>query len=73
MLALAFLVLIGASLLGEGLDFHTPKGYIYGPIAFAILVEMLNLRYKTVQNRKRPEHSEPLHLRDAFLKEKADS
>ncbi len=46
MLALAFLVLIGASLLGEGLDFHTPKGYMYGPIAFAILVEAVNLRYR---------------------------
>lgn len=46
MLALAFLVLIGASLLGEGLDFHTPKGYVYGPIAFAILVEAVNLRYR---------------------------
>ena len=69
MLALAFLVLIGASLLGEGFDFHTPKGYIYGPIAFAILVEALNLRYKTVQARRRHTEVTPVHLRPAYLKE----
>ena len=69
MLALAFLVLIGASLLGEGFDFHTPKGYIYGPIAFAILVEALNLRYKSVQARLRKVAVEPVHLRPAYLKE----
>jgi len=70
MLALAFLVLIGASLIGEGLDFHIPKGYVYGPIAFAILVEALNLRYQAVQARRRhvPE-AEPVHLRPAYLKE----
>jgi predicted tellurium resistance membrane protein TerC len=44
MLALAFLVLIGASLIAEGLDVHVPKGYVYGPIAFCIVVECLNLR-----------------------------
>ena len=69
MLALAFLVLIGASLLGEGFDFHTPKGYIYGPIAFAILVEGLNLRYKSVQARRTHVEVEPVHLRPAYLKE----
>ena len=69
MLALAFLVLIGASLLGEGFDFHTPKGYIYGPIAFAILVEALNLRYKTIQARRRHTETAPVHLRPAYLKE----
>jgi predicted tellurium resistance membrane protein TerC len=70
MLALAFLVLIGASLIGEGLDFHIPKGYVYGPIAFAILVEALNLRYQAVQARRRhvPE-AEPVHLRPAYLKD----
>lgn len=41
MLALSFLVLIGATLFGEGLDIHTPKGLIYGPIAFSIIVEAL--------------------------------
>lgn len=46
MLALSFLVLIGVSLLGEGLDQHIPKGYIYFAMAFSVLVEMLNLRLK---------------------------
>jgi predicted tellurium resistance membrane protein TerC len=44
MLALSFLVLIGVSLLAEGLDQHIPKGYIYFAMAFSVLVEMLNLR-----------------------------
>jgi len=44
MLALAFLILIGVTLTAEGLDFHIPKGYIYSAMAFAFLVEMLNLR-----------------------------
>jgi predicted tellurium resistance membrane protein TerC len=46
MLALSFLVLIGVSLLAEGLDQHIPKGYIYFAMAFSVLVEMLNLRLK---------------------------
>jgi predicted tellurium resistance membrane protein TerC len=69
MLALAFLVLIGASLLAEGFDFHTPKGYIYGPIAFALVVEALNLRYKAIQGRRKHIEVEPVHLRPAYLKE----
>ena len=44
MLALSFLLLIGVSLIAEGLDFHIPKGYIYFSMAFAILVDMLQLR-----------------------------
>jgi predicted tellurium resistance membrane protein TerC len=43
MLALAFLLLIGGSLIADGFDFHIPKGYIYGPIAFSVFVEGLNL------------------------------
>lgn len=50
MLALAFLVLIGVSLLAEGLDQHIPKGYIYFAMAFSVLVEMLNLRLKKKKN-----------------------
>ena len=46
MLALSFLVLIGITLIGEGLDFHIPKGYIYFAMAFSVLVEMLNLRLR---------------------------
>lgn len=43
MLALSFLLLIGGSLIADGFDFHIPKGYVYGPIAFSIFVEGLNL------------------------------
>lgn len=43
MLALAFLILIGASLVADGLHFHIPRGYIYFAIVFSISVEILNL------------------------------
>ena len=43
MLALSFLLLIGLALVGEGLDMHIPKGYIYFGMAFSVFVEMLNL------------------------------
>jgi predicted tellurium resistance membrane protein TerC len=46
MLALSFLVLIGITLIGEGFDFHIPKGYIYFAMAFSVMVEMLNLRLR---------------------------
>jgi predicted tellurium resistance membrane protein TerC len=46
MLALSFLVLIGTALIAEGIDLHMPKGYIYFAMAFAIAVEMLNLRVR---------------------------
>jgi predicted tellurium resistance membrane protein TerC len=46
MLALSFLLLIGISLVGEGLEFHVPKGYIYFAMAFSVGVEMLNLRIR---------------------------
>jgi predicted tellurium resistance membrane protein TerC len=56
MLALSFLVLIGLALIGEGVDLHIPKGYIYFAMAFSVLVEMLNIRIrksrKPVQLRK---------------------
>jgi predicted tellurium resistance membrane protein TerC len=52
MLALSFLLLIGVSLLAEGLDQHIPKGYIYFAMAFSVLVEMLNLKMK--KNNKKP-------------------
>ena len=44
MLALSFLLLIGTSLVAEGFHLHIPKGYIYGAMAFSVLVEFLNLR-----------------------------
>lgn len=52
MLALSFLLLIGVSLLAEGLDQHIPKGYVYFAMAFSVLVEMLNLKMK--KNSKKP-------------------
>ena len=66
MLALAFLVLIGASLVAEGFDFHIEKAFIYGPIAFAVIVELLNLAYKRRQEKKKHEHIEPVHLRESY-------
>jgi predicted tellurium resistance membrane protein TerC len=45
-LALSFLILIGVSLIGEGLDQHIPKGYIYFAMAFSVFVEMLNQKMK---------------------------
>jgi predicted tellurium resistance membrane protein TerC len=64
MLALSFLLLIGASLIAEGFDQHIAKGYIYGPIAFSIIVEALNMR---VRGQKK--HAEPVHLRPTYVKE----
>jgi predicted tellurium resistance membrane protein TerC len=46
MLALSFLLLIGVALIGDGLDMHIPKGYIYFSMAFSVIVEMLNLRLR---------------------------
>ncbi|TWT21445.1 TerC family protein [Luteimonas marina] len=43
MMALAFILLIGAYLVLEGLDVHVPRGYIYGAMGFSALVECLNL------------------------------
>lgn len=52
MLALAFLVLIGVFLVAEGFGFHIEKAFIYGPMVFAVLVEVLNLAY-AARKRKR--------------------
>lgn len=51
MLALSFLLLIGMSLVAEGVDFHIPKGYIYFAMGFSIMVEVFNLR---VRSREKP-------------------
>ena len=58
MLALSFLLMIGATLIAEGLEFHIPKGYIYFAMAFSVFVEMLNIRL-----RKR---SKPVQLHNQF-------
>lgn len=46
MLALAFLILIGVALIGDGAGMHIPKGYLYFAMAFSVMVEMLNLRIR---------------------------
>ncbi len=46
MLALSFLLLVGVALIGEGWELHIPKGYIYFAMAFAVMVEVLNLRVR---------------------------
>ena len=43
-LALSFLILVGMSLVADGIGFHIPRGYLYFAIAFSVFVEMLNLR-----------------------------
>ena len=52
MLALAFILLIGAYLIAEGLDAHIPRGYIYGAMGFSALVECLNLWVKRSARRR---------------------
>lgn len=68
MLALAFLVLIGAFLIAEGFEAHISKGFIYGPMAFAIAVEALNLTYKRRQDQRAGWSSAPVKLRPAYVK-----
>ncbi|GAA2175420.1 TerC family protein [Agrococcus versicolor] len=70
MLALAFLVLIGAFLIAEGFEVHIDKALIYGPMAFAILVEVLNLAY-AARKRKRAEAatSEAVRLHSGYTVE----
>jgi len=65
MLALAFLLLIGVTLVADGFGFHIDKAYIYAAMGFAVFVEALNLRSR----RKRPA---PVELRPTFVKEEAE-
>jgi predicted tellurium resistance membrane protein TerC len=55
MLALSFLLLIGFSLVAEGLEFHVEKAYIYVAMGFSVFVEALNLRIRGSRS--------PVHLR----------
>jgi len=55
-LALSFLVMIGVTLIAEGMGLHIPKGYIYFAMAFSVTVEMLNIRM-----RKKTTHPVKLH------------
>jgi len=63
-LALAFLLLIGVSLVGEGLDMHIPKGYIYFSMFFSVCVEMVNLRVRG--------HAAPVHLHQPYVSEQKE-
>jgi predicted tellurium resistance membrane protein TerC len=54
MLALAFLVLVGVTLIAEGFETHVPKGYIYFAMAFSVGVEMLNLRLRARREARNP-------------------
>jgi predicted tellurium resistance membrane protein TerC len=62
-LALSFLLLIGISLVGDGLDMHVPKGYIYFAMGFSMFVEMINLRVRG--------SSSPVRLRQPYETPKA--
>jgi predicted tellurium resistance membrane protein TerC len=65
MLALSFLLLIGVTLIADGLGFHIPKEYIYVAMGFSVFVEALNLR---ARNRRRV----PVELRPTFVKDEAE-
>ena len=54
MLALAFLILIGAALVAEAVHFEIPKGYLYFAMAFAFIVELVNIRLRRKLDSKRP-------------------
>ena len=60
MLALAFLVVVGVVLIAAGFDHEVPKGYVYFAMAFAVAVEMLNIRM-----RKRA--AQPVHLHQRYV------
>ena len=61
-LALSFLLLIGMSLVAEGLDQHIPKGYIYFAMGFSVLVEAINLR----AGRGGSKQAEPVQLHEPY-------
>lgn len=63
MLALSFLLLIGATLIIEGLHQDIPRGYIYFAMGFSVFVEMLNLRLRT------PTPAEPVKLHEPYTEE----
>jgi len=64
MLALAFLVLIGAALVAEGFGTEIEKAFIYGPMAFAVIVEALNITYKNREAKRVHRRTPPVNLRD---------
>ena len=65
MLALAFLLLIGTTLIAEGFEQKIPKGYIYAAMTFSVFVEVLN-----IGSRRKKKAVEPLHLREPVVADK---
>ncbi|HUG24470.1 TerC family protein [Piscinibacter sp.] len=59
-LCLSFLLMIGLSLIGEGLGFHIPKGYLYAAIGFSIVIEFFN----QVSQRNIVKHEARIPLRE---------
>src|SRR5688572_20837760 len=61
MLALAFLMLIGTTLIADGFGAHVPKGYIYAAMAFSAGVEGLNMMARRARQKRRvgEPHSQP--------------
>ena len=60
MLALGFLLMIGATLIADGFGVHVPKGYIYAAMAFSGLVEGLNMASRRANRKKREAGGEAL-------------
>jgi predicted tellurium resistance membrane protein TerC len=59
MLALGFLFVIGVVLVADGFGHHIPKGYVYGAMAFALTIEMLNIRMRKAS-------APPVDLRESY-------
>jgi predicted tellurium resistance membrane protein TerC len=66
MLALSFLLLIGVFLIAEGFGFHIDKAFIYGPMAFAIFVEALNLAYSARKAKRDAQTPHAVQLRPQY-------
>jgi CBS domain containing-hemolysin-like protein len=64
MLCLGFLMMIGFSLVAEGLGFHIPKGYLYAAIGFSILIELFN-QLARWRRRKSAQGNRPIRARTA--------
>jgi predicted tellurium resistance membrane protein TerC len=65
MLALSFLLLIGVSLIAEGLEFHIPKGYIYFSMAFALLVDIFQVKMNKPKDK-------PVQTHEHYLRNEAE-
>lgn len=61
LLAISFLMMIGMVLVVEGLHVHVPKGYIYFAMAFALVIEFLNMKIR--------KNTQPVKLREETFKE----